>query len=89
MNTSYKKKPLVIDAWQLPPVDGEAHSCPDWIEIAVDSGMLVPYADSVAVLSKGGPVIAYPGDWIIMGVELELYPCPDSIFRASYDEVAA
>jgi hypothetical protein len=27
------------------------------------------------------------GDWIIKGVENELYPCKDSVFRATYDPV--
>ena len=27
------------------------------------------------------------GDWLLCGVEGELYPCKDSIFRATYEEV--
>ena len=27
------------------------------------------------------------GDWLIEGVEGELYPCKDSVFRATYEEV--
>lgn len=27
-----------------------------------------------------------PGDWLIEGVENELYPCKDSIFQATYEE---
>ena len=27
-----------------------------------------------------------PGDWLIEGVEKELYPCKDSIFQATYEE---
>lgn len=27
------------------------------------------------------------GDWLIEGIEGELYPCKDSIFRATYEEV--
>lgn len=29
-----------------------------------------------------------PGDWLIKGVEGELYPCKDSVFRATYVEEA-
>lgn len=29
-----------------------------------------------------------PGDWLIEGIEGELYPCKDSVFRATYEVVA-
>jgi len=28
-----------------------------------------------------------PGDWLIEGIEGELYPCKDSIFQATYEAV--
>lgn len=31
---------------------------------------------------------AHPGDWLIRGVEGEVYPCKDSIFRATYDIIS-
>lgn len=31
--------------------------------------------------------IVCPSDWIIQGIVGEFYPCKDSIFRATYDEV--
>jgi hypothetical protein len=33
-----------------------------------------------------GVMEATEGDWIIRGVEGELYPCKDSIFRKTYEE---
>lgn len=35
-----------------------------------------------------GVMTANVGDWIIKGVEGEFYPVKDSIFRATYEEVA-
>lgn len=32
-----------------------------------------------------GTHIVTPGDWIITGVQGELYPCKDEIFRATYE----
>jgi hypothetical protein len=32
-----------------------------------------------------GRMIASPGDWIIKGVEGELYPCKPSIFQKTYE----
>lgn len=35
---------------------------------------------------EGGHIVC-PGDWIITGVAGEKYPCKDSIFKATYEEV--
>ena len=32
-------------------------------------------------------MIAIPGDYIIRGIEDELYPCKPGIFEASYDKL--
>ena len=29
-----------------------------------------------------------PGDWLIQGVEGEYYPCEDSVFQATYEEIS-
>lgn len=31
-----------------------------------------------------GTMKGNPGDWLIKGVESELYPCKDSVFRKTY-----
>ena len=35
---------------------------------------------------EGGHIVC-PGDWIITGVEDEMYPCKPSIFEATYEAV--
>lgn len=35
---------------------------------------------------EGGHIVC-PGDWIIMGVQGEFYPCKPDIFEATYDLV--
>ena len=34
-----------------------------------------------------GSMMAGPGDWIIKGVQGELYPCKPDIFEATYEAV--
>jgi hypothetical protein len=34
-----------------------------------------------------GTMTATPGDWIICGVQGELYPCKPDIFEATYEPV--
>lgn len=42
----------------------------------------------IRITTLEGVMEAHKGDWIIRGVEGEVYPCQDSIFRATYDECA-
>ncbi|WP_244483612.1 Gp49 family protein [Methylobacterium sp. Leaf91] len=39
---------------------------------------------TMRVSTLEGVMLARPGDWIIRGVEGEIYPCKDSVFQASY-----
>jgi hypothetical protein len=40
--------------------------------------------DQIIITTLEGDMRADVGDWIIKGVTGELYPCKDSIFRATY-----
>jgi len=37
------------------------------------------------ILTREGRLYAYPGDWLITGVEGEKYPCGNKIFRTTYE----
>ena len=79
----YRKKPVVIEAWQVQPDLG---SCPKWL--TDDLGKSVSMNSVGPILridTLEGAMIAKPGDWIIRGVMGELYPCKDDIFRATYE----
>jgi hypothetical protein len=43
----------------------------------------------VQILTIEGIMTGEPGDWLIVGVEGEQYPCKDSIFQATYEPVSA
>lgn len=34
-----------------------------------------------------GTMVGEPGDWLIIGVKGEQYPCKDAIFRATYENL--
>ncbi len=89
----YRKQPVVIEAIRVPPHRAETFetwACglvhiESWMEgtdcdVTVE-GIHIP-------VNTGGTAIAGPGDWIIKGVEGEFYPCPDSVFQATYEAVA-
>jgi hypothetical protein len=78
----YRKKPVVIDAVQLPVA-----SAPAWLADAMDAGRVRLYTSGGASIDTlEGTMTASAGDWIIQGVKGELYPCKPDIFSATYVE---
>jgi len=43
---------------------------------------------AIAIVTREGQVFADAGDYIIQGIQGELYPCKPDIFAATYEEVA-
>lgn len=90
--TRYRKKPVVVDAWQW---HGDFTDAPAWVLGQMDAGELTATRDSSAfgdtrrirVETREGVMFAWPGYWIIRGVQGELYPCKPDIFAATYDPV--
>ena len=81
MAKKFRKRPVVIEAfrWMYDEV-------PKWwidaegIECNVETG-------SAYIPTPEGTHEAGPGDWIIQGIQDELYPCKPDIFEATYEEV--
>lgn len=95
----YRKKPVVIEAFQydgdLKNSDGE-YRVPDWAIEAFESGVMhhyspYKYPDDTAlelfIDTLEGTHYVSVGDYIIRGVQGELYPCKPDIFRETYEEV--
>ena len=84
----YRKKPIVIDAVQYSDSFGRAYN---WEGAAREVLAFCPaYWDAsgeFVVDTLEGTMKITRGDWIIQGVEGEFYPCKDSIFRATYEEI--
>jgi hypothetical protein len=89
MSQRYRKKPVVIDAWQWNPDDlaqagivvGELLRA--GVDFKHSDG--VGGATTVVIQTLEGAMDAQPGDWIIRGVKGEFYPCKPDIFEASYE----
>jgi hypothetical protein len=86
MNTKFRKKPVVIEAWQY--AGPESH---DAIDIARWCGGVIRVSTSgppvFVIATLEGNHTASPGDWIIRGVQGEFYPCKPDIFEATYEPV--
>jgi hypothetical protein len=90
----YRKKPVVIEAYQFEdPSDGmTTRAWPAWFLSAIASGAIanVDGAWYVQTLETGKLApkhLITDGDFIIRGVQGELYPCKPDIFAATYDKV--
>lgn len=85
----FRKKPVVIDAHQFNADDVTA-GAPDWFMEALRSDTLCLAKDDcwyIQTLESGGLApthLVTRGDWIIRGVQGELYPCKPDIFEATY-----
>lgn len=85
----FRKKPVVIEAIQwLPPL----HETPTWFLDAVakspnEVGMVMRMGDDLHVRTLEGLVMCRSGDWLLRGVQGELYPCRADIFAATYEPV--
>jgi hypothetical protein len=86
---SYRKKPVVIEAFQF------SYGCgfPEWFAEKISAAEVFVYGRAhengphVLIPTLEGEMTASPGDWIIQGVKGEIYPCKPDIFTATYDEV--
>ena len=84
----FRKKPVVIDAFEFTwPLE----NAPSWFSRAINDGVVFcqggvePY---LTIKTLEGDHRANLGDWIIRGVQGELYPIKPDIFAATYEEVA-
>lgn len=95
MNLKYRKRPVVIEAWQFDP---GAFDTPGWIEPMwwheeVDHTTYLGKLRSkrggkiLIIPNEHGPATARPGNWVIRGVNGEIYPCTDDVFQKTYEKV--
>lgn len=83
----YRKKPVVIEAWQYFGWDGEKTAAyPGWL-IEAFGRSIMAHDDHLAIKTLEGTMRAEPKDWIIRGVKGKLYPCKPDIFEATYEAV--
>ena len=80
----YQKRPVVIEAFRF-MLDDEA---PDWFMDALSARVVTSYEDGHCdIHTLEGVMTARYGDYIIRGINGELYPCQPDIFVATYKPV--
>lgn len=86
----YKKKPVEVEAFKF-GVD----NMPDWFMDKITDktvtlhymGKLYPQEGYCEIKTLEGVMLGNIDDYIIRGVQGELYPCKPDIFEQTYEEV--
>lgn len=85
----YRKKPVVIEAFQydgdFKNRDGEYY-IPQWGIDAEKEDVLYFDGPTLKIRTLEGDHIVSVGDYIIKGVNGELYPCKPDIFEKTYEK---
>ena len=83
----YRKKPVIIEAMEWLGQDEVV----DWVaENAMNRDIVVHYEEdkpSLDIVTLEGTHKATYGDFIIKGIQGELYPCKPDIFKETYEEI--
>lgn len=92
MNYKYQKQPVTVEAFQM--TEERRHDnkdWPDWLNQAWnkepgEEGCLfcVEGGDQLRIQTLEGEQLVSWGDYIIQGVEGEIYPCKEGIFLKTY-----
>lgn len=83
----YRKKPVVIEAFKY-----EFENRPDWFTDKITLGQIVTYAGIdphdcyCEIRTLEGIMKGDFGDFIIQGVNGEIYPCKPDIFFKTYEK---
>lgn len=85
----YRKRPVVVEAWQIPYPELQDTEAPTWvIQAIIDRRIeLVPTGGAV-IHTLEGDMLGGVGDWLIQGVKGELYPCKPDIFNTTYESAS-
>lgn len=90
--TKYRKMPVVIDAFKWTGGHSQTED-PEWIVEAYQS-MKVWFVNegtenvAMRINTLEGVMTAQQGDYIIRGIQGEIYPCKPEIFEATYEKLA-
>lgn len=89
----YRKKPVIVEAFKydgdLIYSNGEPY-VPSWAMAANENGTFVWKGQGdLYIKTLEGDMLVTPGDYIIKGVQSELYPCKPDIFEMTYEKLEA
>lgn len=86
----YRKRPVEVEAFQILMGTMRKRDYPQWFADAIASGVVYQKANpdypvECTIRTLEGEMDANLGDYIIKGVNGELYPCKPDIFDKTYE----
>jgi len=85
------KKPVIIEAeiiYQLLKLaDTEWDALPDWIIENINNGKLLLLPTWVEITTDEGVMRGERDDYLIKGVNEEIYPCKPDVFEKTYEKL--
>lgn len=85
MPRRYRQRPVVIEAVKWDGRPSTIFPLAPFENAAKEPEVLEDGSLSITTLQ--GVMVAEVGDWVIKGVEGEIYPCKDSVFLRTYEPV--
>ncbi|GHF92128.1 hypothetical protein [Streptomyces griseosporeus] len=87
----YKKKPVEIEAMPIGQLLNQAMTdwtaLPDWVQQAYGEGKILLSNNHIVISTLEGSMVGNYTDYLIRGVQGEVYPCKPDIFADTYEEV--
>ena len=78
----YRKRPIVVEAFK------EGTEAPVWALKAYSENVICyNNAGDLVIITPEGEMRVNKDDWIIQGVNGEIYPCKPDIFEKTYEEI--
>ena len=90
---TYRKRPLIVEAFQMTSERQESNvDWPQWLHYAWnkdpnEEGCLHRVNGILCLQMLDNRLTVFDDDWIVLGVDGELYPCSPSAFDKTYDRV--
>ena len=82
----FRKKPIIIEAF-LWTGDQDQEEDPEWIIDAIKNKNVYFEKSNIFIKTLEGTMKGDSGDYIIKGVNGEIYPCKPDIFEKTYEKV--
>lgn len=86
-----RKKPIVVDSYQhklIKSYKDLGDDAPDWFKAGVEDETIILIGGVARVVTPEGEVLtASFDDYIMRGVQGELYICRKDIYEATYEEL--
>ena len=86
----YRNKPVVIEACPIKQIilfRKTPEAFPFWIQNSIKNGDITVTDTGIRIHTLEGTMWGHSDDWLIMGVNGELYPCKADIFTKTYEAV--